>query len=163
MNNLSIHIFACNYHGHLKLVMRFFVWKIDEEDDTGTYLDFQHKLAWELIKNDLFKSEREEVEEERKMLLHNNNDHVSVPHCATKFENRKWISKAKQEYQQNLCRTWGCNKNFKFVSLVWLGIQSVLLVMENTIIMLKNNLLFEVIESVFKNFNFLWIDFLGFL
>ncbi len=45
------------------------------------------------------------------MLLYNIHDHAPVPPHATKFENGKWITNEKQEYQQYLCRTPGCNKN----------------------------------------------------
>ncbi len=64
------------------LVVRFFVWKLDEEDDTGIYIDFQCKLPWELVKNDLLKVEKDEVEK-RRMLLFNKHDHILAPPHAT--------------------------------------------------------------------------------
>ncbi len=73
------------------------------------------------------------------------NDHVPAPPHATKFENGKWIMKAKQEYQQYLYRIPECNKKFADIVFVWLGIGCALHVLENILLMLKN-LLFE--ESI---------------
>ncbi len=97
--------------------------------------------------NDLLKAEREEKEENIRLLC-KLQDHVPAPPHTTKFQNGKWIINAKQEHQQYLCLQ-DATKKFADIALVWLDIGCVLHVMETTLLTLKNNLLFEVIKSVF--------------
>ncbi len=82
MGNLRIHIVAHNHQGQLISCHEIFVWKKDEDNDNRTYLDFCYKLVLELIENNLLKAEREEKEENFRLLckLH---DHVPSPPNAT--------------------------------------------------------------------------------
>ena len=73
-----------------------------------TNLEFQKKLAFELIHN-TFESGTEEERPERRGNTRQNMLHkisTAPPHSG--FEGGKWVKKYKQKYQQHKCDTPGC-------------------------------------------------------